>query len=278
MITLIWHSNKESSWESDWIEYLFENVPHLTITDYEQKLEIDNSFIIYNRTVLIDDYVKRLYNKGLNFGLIHVSDEWLEDSTDVYKYANVILRNYFKDLGTKVINFPLGWMRTFPYKISPKTVYQRKYIWSFSGHVDKTTRPAMAAAMSTIPNGKSYFKQCGQNWGPFEGHALDPIQMAELYNDSIFVPCPQGNCSIDSLRVCEALQVGSIPIVEYSDYWDKLYGSDNPLLQIKDWKDAPEIINDLLNNYDLLEQQRHLTYTWWTSHCDKLKDKITRIL
>jgi hypothetical protein len=277
MITLIWHSNKESGWEVDWIEYLFENIPHTSIADYEQKLEIDNSFIIYNRTAPVDEYAKRLHAKGLKFGLIHVSDEWLEDSTEAYQYAKVVLRNYYKDLGPTVINFPLGWMRTFPHNLPLKTVRERAYTWSFSGHIDKTTRPAMAAAMSTVPNGRSYFKQCGENWGPFEGHALDPTQLAELYNNSIFVPCPQGNCSIDSLRVCEALQAGSIPIVEQSDYWDRLYGSNNPLLQVKDWRDAPETIAVLMEKYETLEQLRESIYTWWINHCDKLKHKIAKL-
>jgi hypothetical protein len=278
MITLIWHSNKETGWEVDWIEYLFKDIPHTSIADYDQKLEIDNSFIIYNRTAPVDEYAKRLHARGLNFGLIHVSDEWLEDSTETYQYAKVVLRNYYKDLGPNVINFPLGWMRTFPYDLTPKTVFQRAYTWSFSGHVDKTTRPAMAAAMSTVPNGLSYFKKCGEHWGPFEGHALDPIQLAELYNNSIFVPCPQGNCSIDSLRVCEALQAGSIPIVEKSNYWDNLYGVGNPLLQVKDWKDAPETISVLMEKYETLEQLRGSTYRWWINHCDKLKHKILNLL
>lgn len=278
MITLIWHSNKETGWEVDWIEYLFEDIPHRSITDYGQTDEIDRSFIIYNRTASVADYAKRLHNKGINFGLIHVSDEWSEDSTEHYEYANVVLRNYYKDLGPNVINFPLGWMRTFPRNLPLKTVYERAYTWSFSGHIDKTTRPQMAEAMSMVPNGKSYFKKCGENWGPFEGHALNPVQLAELYNNSIFVPCPQGNCSIDSLRVCEALQAGSIPIVEKSDYWDNLYGVGNPLLQMRNWKDVPETIAVLMEKYETLEQLRSSTYNWWIKHCDKLKYKISNLL
>jgi len=278
MITLIWHSNKETGWEVDWIEYLFEGIPHRSVTDYDQKLEIDNSFIIYNRTAPVAEYAKRLYDKSITFGLIHVSDEWLEDPTEHYKYAKVVLRNYYRDLGPNVINFPLGWMRTFPRDLPLKTVYERAYTWAFSGHVDKTTRPKMAQWMQTVPNGKFYFKSCGQNWGPFEGHALDPVQLAYMYNDSVFVPCPQGNCSIDSLRVCEALQAGSIPIVEKNDYWNNLYGKDNPLLQIKDWNDAPETIAVLMEKYETLEQLRSSTYSWWIDHCDKLKYKILNLL
>jgi hypothetical protein len=43
MITLIWNSNKETGWEVDWIEYLFEDIPHRSITDYGQTDEIDRA-------------------------------------------------------------------------------------------------------------------------------------------------------------------------------------------------------------------------------------------
>ena len=46
MITIIWHSNRENSWEKDWIEYLFAKTPHHTITDYSQELiwEVTQAF------------------------------------------------------------------------------------------------------------------------------------------------------------------------------------------------------------------------------------------
>ena len=37
---------------------------------------------------------------------------------------------------------------------------------------------------------------------------------------SIFVPCPRGNSSPDTFRLYEALEAGSIPIVERDEYWD----------------------------------------------------------
>jgi hypothetical protein len=278
MITITWHTNRETSWECDWIEHLFSKVPHQTITDYQQTQYIDNSYIVYNAGVNIDNFALKMFQSGKKFGLIHLSDEWDRDSTANYALADVVLRNYYKDLGPKVINFPLGWMRTFPHDITPPTISERKHIWSFTGHVDKTTRPEMAKWMTTVPNGHYFFKQCGQIWGPFDGHALDPTQMAELYRNSVFVPCPQGNCSIDSFRVTEALQAGALPIVESSDYWNNLYGDDHPLLQIVDWATAPALINVLLKDPVALENYRANTYSWWIAHCEKLQNKIAGLL
>lgn len=278
MITIVWQTNFEGSWEKDWIEHLFRFTPHRTITDYDQKLALDRSLIVYNSTVNNDEYIKRLHSNGTKFGLIHLSDEWGKDSTENYKFAHIVLRNYYKNLGPNVINFPLGCMKTFPYNLRIKTVQERKYAWGFSGHVDKTTRPQMAAAMSTVPNGQYFFKHCGQNWGPFDGHALNPIEMASMYNDSIFIPCPQGNCSIDSLRVCEALQAGALPIVEKNEYWMDLYGDDHPLIQINSWADAPKLIESMCSDVNMLELVRSTTHKWWINYCDALSKKLIDII
>lgn len=271
MITIIWQCDASTAWEKDWIEHIFRNIPHNTVSDYDQSLIIDQCFIVYNRTVDNDQYIKNLHARRINFSLIHLSDEWEQDSTENYKLANVVLRNYYKDLGPNVINFPLGCMKTFPYDTRPNTISDRPYVWSFTGCVNKTSRPEMAKHMSTVPNGKSYF-----NWGSFEEHSLSPIELSELYNKTIFVPCPRGNYNIDSLRVCEALQAGAIPIVERSDYWANLYGKDHPLIEIDSWEDAPGVIDKLLNHH-LLEYKRTTTYNWWVTHCDKLSTKLKKI-
>jgi hypothetical protein len=259
---LVWLCGKDSSWECDWIDYLFEGV------------DADGTIVVYNSTADIASY---LLHHGPVLGLVHLSDEWGKDPVDHYSRAKYILRNYYKDLGSNVINFPLGWMRTFPYTLTPKTVKDRRYVWSFSGHVDKTTRPEMTHWMSTVEGGRGYFKKCGENWGPFEGHALDPHQLADLYNNSYFVPCPQGNYSIDSFRVTEALQAGALPIVERSEYWSNLFGQDHPLIELDSWDQAPSIIANLTQDYTLLEQKRSAAYSWWIKYCDNLKNNIRKI-
>lgn len=256
---IVWLCEKSRSWECDWIDYLFQGV---TVT---------GTILVYNSSADIKGYLDQ---HGPVLGLVHLSDEWNRDPVDHYSQAKLVLRNYYKDLGPNVLNFPLGWMRTFPHTLAPKPIQDRRYVWSFSGHVDKTTRPEMARWMSTVYGSRSYFKKCGENWGPFDGHALTPKELANMYNDSCFVPCPQGNQSIDSLRVCEALQVGAIPIVERSDYWAKLYGQDVPLLQIDSWSQAPDLIKHWSSDLGQLEKLRHDTYTWWINYCQNLKNTI----
>lgn len=277
MITLLWLTNRESSWETDWIEFLFQDIEHRTETDYSFSKEINNSILIYNSNSFNINYFQNLNQKGKKFGLIHLSDEWNKDPTDHYGLAKFVLRNYYKNINPNVLNFPLGWIQQFPENLNIKTLLERNLTWSFSGHVDKTTRPEMAKFMSTIPGGKGYFKKCGEIWGP-TGHALDPIQLAHMYNDSVFVPCPRGNCSIDSFRVTEALQSGALPIVEMDSYWNNMYGTDNPIIQISSWEAAPRVISNLLSDPQRLEIQRKTTHEWWIDHCRSVKRNIETLI
>ena len=273
MITLIWQANKEVSWETDWIEYLFRNVTHNTITDYQLNTEIDNCVIIYNSTVNNSDYIKNLYDKGITFGLIHLSDEWYRDPVDNYSLAKFVIRNFCGNYGPNVHVFPVGCISTYPYGLITNTVKQRQYTWSFSGHVDKSNRHEMTQYMTTVPNGKSYFKNCGE----YVGYALTPVQLWDMYNDSLFMPCPNGNFVMESFRLCEALQAGSLPIVERGDYWTQLYGDDHPLIQVDHWSQAPTVIEHLMTDLDALELQRYETHQWWLKHCDKLIETVTHL-
>lgn len=270
MIKLIWQIPRETDWSRDYIEYLFRKVPHETVEDLGLTLEEDYSIIIYNCVVNNLDYLKRLHSQGKRFILVHLSDEWYRDSVDPYQYADLVLRTYYKDCGPKVINFSTGWMKDSPIDIPDKTVDQRKHIWSFFGHINgKPTRKQMAEAMITVPMGIHYFVPDDQAFG------ITSIEMTHHYSDSIFVPCPTGNINFDTLRTNEALQVGAMPIVEYSNYWANLYGSDHPLIMVKDWSHAPELIDDLMKDRVALEKRRFNTLIWWQNYREDLVNRIS---
>jgi hypothetical protein len=262
--------NPETSWETDWLEYIFSKTPHITLADTRQQQFIDNSYIVYNSQVDIVPYIEKLVSKNKRFGLIHLSDEYNQDNLDHYKHAQVILRNYHRPINVpNVVHFPLGWMKTFPNELPIKSTWDRELVWSFVGTITKSTRAEMIHYMSTVPN--------GQHWGSHTGNPWPPVDMGQLYNNSIFVPCPRGNWNVDSFRVTEALQMGALPIVEKSDYWSNLYGKDHPLIEVENWQDAPGTIKYLLSNMRNLDIQRVLTHAWWTRYCNDLKNKISTL-
>lgn len=270
MFNIIWLCDKDNSWERDWIEFLFDRIPHTTTTDYNFEKPLKNRIVVFNCTVKIEEYLEKF---GYDVGLIHLSDEYYNDSRSFYPKVKFVLRNYFIEESKNVITIPLGWNLTYPYDTIPKTVFEKKYVWSFTGHVDKTTRLEMANNMNTVPNGKPFFKKSGEVWGNFLGHACTPTEMANLYNDSIFVPSPRGNFNQDTFRTTEALQVGAIPILEKDPYWNKLFGP-NPLLQVENWNQAPKLIKFLMNDLSQLESLRLTTYNWWINYISNLKNNI----
>jgi len=279
MITIVWQMDYKGSWEPDWIEYVFSKTPHVTVIDPNQEQFIDNSYIVYNHYVDIVPYIEKMVEQNKKFGLIHLSDEWERDSTDHYKYAHAVLKNHYRKIdNNNVTFFPLGWMVTFPHTLPIKSTWDREFTWSFSGVISKSTRIEMAKHMEIVPNGCRYFRPEWEDWGSHHGHALTPTQMAEMYNNSLFVPCPRGNVHVDSFRVTEALQMGALPIVEKSDYWTNLYGMDHPLIEIENWQDAPGTIKHLMSNIRNLDIQRALTHNWWIRYCNDLKNKIATLM
>jgi len=274
MFNIVWLCNRENAWERDWIEFLFDSIPHVTTTDYDWSKKLDNRIVVFNCTVKIEEYLEKF---GYDVGLIHLSDEYYKDSRDFYPKVKFVIRNYFIEENKKVMTIPLGWNIMYPHNTVAKNIYERKYVWSFTGHIEKTTRPVMAHYMSTVPNGMGYFKKGGESWGPFLGHACDPIQMADLYNNSLFVPSPRGNFNQDTFRTTEALQMGAIPIVENDPYWENLFGI-NPLIKINDWEEAPRLINDLMKDLPRLEELRLTIYNWWQNYLRNLKIKIEALI
>jgi len=275
-MNIVWLTNREESWEKDWIEFLFSDIPHTTITDYEFVGSPENSILVYNLTIDINKY---LQIHGYNYGLIHLSDEYYKDSTEHYSLVKFVLRNYFKDCESKVLNFPLGWMQGYPNNFSEKTVFDRKRVWAFAGQIEgRPTRQSMIEAMSNVEGGTHYYRRNGEVVGEFRGYTLNPQQMGELYNDSIFVLSPRGNWNQDCFRLTEALQAGALPIVEKSDYWNQMFGKNHPLLQVCDWSAAPKLIEGLLHNKNELENLRCKTSLWWNIYCRNLKTKIANML
>jgi hypothetical protein len=80
--------------------------------------------------------------------------------------------------------------------------------------------------------------------------------------------------SFDTIRANEALQAGALPIVEASDYWSNLYGSNHPLIMINNWDEAPALIHKLLENKPALEKRRMATVAWWQNYKEDLTNKI----
>jgi hypothetical protein len=273
-ITIVWQRPRSEVWEADWVEYLFQNIPHTTMEDVNHDTFINNSVIVesiwwapHHR-----GYVSELTKRNYNFGLIHLSDERCQDDISTYQNCKFVIRNYFRGhLGTDVMHFPLGWNSGFRDVTDNPVVTDRKYTWCFVGHRWDQNRNDMVASMKTVPMGNLYVAE-------HHGPRLVASDMSMLYRDAVFIPCPRGAISIDSFRVTESLEAGCIPVVERNDYWSNMYGSDVPFLQIDQWSQAPAQIAELISDTSLLEKYRQQCYTWWCNHRDNTMTQVTNLV
>lgn len=259
-VTLVWNRTKDSSWEVDWIEYLFRNVPHDTVeNNADHSLFYDNSIIIdtIRWAPYHDQYLQGMQQRGYRFGLIDLSEETRRDPIHSYDLAEFVLRQHWRaDVGENVVTIPLGYNKGFAELDHNPTAAQRQHTWAFVGQRWDQTRELMRQHMTTVPNGKIHVAED-------DAKRLTPQDMSEIYRNSIFVPAPHGWFSVDTFRATEALEAGCIPITEASDYWVNLYGEAPPYIQISHWSHAPRIIDSLMKDPQALEELRLRCYNWW---------------
>lgn len=273
-LTIVWQRARSSVWEDEWIEYLFQNIPHKTIENLNQSQYIDNSVIVdalcwapYH-----NNYIQELKNKGYRFGLVHLTDEDCRVDISSYNDCKFVLRNYYRGpMPDHVMNIPLGYNTGFTKHKDNPSFLGRKYTWACVAARWDQNRNDMVSVMSTVPDG---FLYVADHHGP----RLSPREMSRVYRDSIFVPCPRGAIIVDSFRVTEALEAGCIPIVERANYWSKMYGSDFPAIQIDNWFDASQIIKGLMNDKIRLENLRLNCYNWWTKKKQETVQGVTDLV
>jgi hypothetical protein len=273
-LTLIWQRARDSVWEDEWVEYLFRNIPHRTIENLNHDQYIDNSVIVdalcwapYH-----NDYVKEMKQRGLKFGLVHLTDE--DCTVDISSYADCkfVLRIYYRgSMPDHVMNIPLGYNTGFTAYTDNPPSNQRKFIWACVSARWDQNRNNMAQAMSSVPNGNLYV-------AGHHGPRLTPAEMSKIYRDCIFVPCPRGAIIMDNFRVTEALEAGCIPIVERSDYWANMHGPDFPAIQIDNWAWVPNLIQQYLQNPTELDILRNRCYNWWTVKKNQVTEDVTNLV
>lgn len=77
----------------------------------------------------------------------------------------------------------------------------------------------------------------------------------------------------ESFRVYEALEMGSIPVIERDDYWAGLLGADHPLPTVDVWPQLPELVRGM----DLDATQARCR-AWWRDYKGALSQAIGRLM
>lgn len=281
-ISLVWQAERKKVWEEDWLTELLVGLEYEVVDDMKFEKFIDNSIVIVvppqEKQML--PYFKKMHDLGYKFGIILLSDECYTCSTEFYKYAQFVFRNYWhKQFSNdpKVVCFALGYKTGFWNGIprSRANELRRPYCWSFAGQIGgKPTRAAMIAQLKQV---SPYYIHEIHAW--LDPRSLNTYEYQTLLLNSIFVPCGRGYWNIDSFRTWEALECGCIPIVEKFplDYFKKFLG-DHPFLTVDSWEQAPLLMSQLMADPEALEAKRQECITWWDEYKKKTGQKMISII
>ena len=138
----------------------------------------------------------------------------------------------------------------------------------------RPTRSKMLTELKEVSG--EYFENINSGWQSKD--MLSTEEYKKILEDSVFVPCPRGNESVDTFRLYETLEVGSIPLIEKDSYWGDLLG-EHPLIEVPpSWEGVGADLELLLSHPDFLHSHRKKISAWWTAHKAALKSKILGIL
>jgi hypothetical protein len=181
----------------------------------------------------------------------------------------------------KVTVLPLGYHWTINSKannclaITPHPPF-REQDWTFLG-TGWQNREQLLAPLKDISGVRCharYFK----NWNDPEA-AKRGEYISELL-DSLFVPCPEGQ-NPETFRFYEALECGAVPLVvrtPKSAYWMEYVSNRLPLILLRSWKEAADLIGFMKADMTRYEQYREKLLTAWMTWKEKLREDVGKWL
>jgi hypothetical protein len=272
-LTFIWQS--ASYQERDWINEILRPIAGHQIVDGQHRVVLDNCLLIDSYPYWRPrDYYESF--RGKNAWLLHLGDETYEGGYDRYDYFRGVLRSYWSKIFNprRVLQIPLGYSAGTGPATGQLCARQRAYLWSFVGAAAKSSRPEMIGALSPItPN----FVHTTDDPNT---RRMSKNEYQEILRQSVFAPSAMGNVNLECFRPYEALECGSVPILEKRiglDYFANILGK-HPIPSFKTWGEARQFLAQL--RWDD-EAQDHLIAEctdWWRSYKRDLSARIERFI
>jgi hypothetical protein len=253
-------------YSNKWIYEILKKIKY-TIIENEKDLKKNDILLIVDSSV---EEKSELYSK-LNLicskiFLFHLGDEYgISDLSSIYDNCNYIWRpfcssKYFNN--NKVRCIPIGYKSG----VLNKKKSKRKYKWAFTGTPHKSSRHDLLFHFSGI---KPFFCHKTEK---FNVKNISVEEMSEVLSSTEFIPCPYGFFHPETYRLYEALECGSIPIVEKAyKYYDRLF-PNNPFVKIDKWVDAKPIIKEW--DINQINKKREECVAWWSEKKNNIEDFI----
>ena len=259
----------EINFSFKWINEIFSKFKINNFYDTENKFDYfkNNSLIVVsvgkNTNERLIEYISEYNKNGLNYSILHLSDEDYGQNIDFYSVSQKIIRNYYNEEYCNrynIITIPLGF-QTGIKNYNCNKIYDVNFIGQL-----KSDRNLM---LNTFYGVEEKFMRLTQMWNDPNG--LNINEYSDVLSKSWFTLCPRGWVNIDSFRINESLECSSIPISTLDngfDYFEKIYG-DYPFIVGKNWEDS---YNKYLNcNRIVLSKDCQI---WWSNFKENLKTKL----
>jgi len=282
--TVIWQSAKHPARE--WISEVFGPYIEGHILDGERKVVVDHALLVDDFVYARDGEYYRNF-LGKDAFLLHFQDEFYELGINVYKNFRGVFRAFWAGIFNEnhIHRLPVGYTNETKNKGPVIPASERIYLWSFLGQVNKSSRPDMVRELAHVEPHFFFATDALAGWTVYNRKAEAPRRFtreecAALLLNSSFSPAPMGNAHIECYRPYEALESGSIPIVEKRmtlDYYRELLGP-NPMLAVRSWAEAQKVIADMLKNPKTMDALQTECIEWWSSYKKTFSEKAGEFL
>jgi hypothetical protein len=272
--------DNSASWEKDYIGELFSNINYDIVYLDDLNLINDNmtnNILVFSSNTYSFKSILNIVLRIKPFIIVHLSDEWgnRPEYTYLAQHTKLLLHQHHFDhypygYFNNIYQIPLGYMtnmfnKKYGLDYNKKTLLERKYIWSFIGNI-KQDRQEIINKFSNKFDKK------------FIGNNMSPSEMADIYNDTIFVPNGKGNIVIDCFRIYEAILTGCIPIIvcDKKEFNERFYYNNDypPFIYEETWTDAVNKCDYLLNNTEELKNIALTNHKWLQSKINHIKSLI----
>jgi len=250
MNNVIWLSIKEGTpargmWDQNLFELAFEGYNHSEkITDQEEAI------VIVPGAYQDVDKINREITKLTKCVVIITSDE--ENKFEINRLDHPemkVFTTYPNQPPSEYYNWLPIWYPPHANNVSP---LEKTIDWLFLGQINHQKRKEMRDEVYSIPKGMIY------DTGGFS-RGLERSEYLSLMSRSKVVLCPRGNVSLDSFRIYEALECGSIPIAEGRTFWTNMFGE----CQFPVVDNRSEWNTHLRNSIEIYDHLSPKISEWW---------------
>lgn len=270
-----------SKWyEFAWIKQIFSFIPNFEI-ELVQTPPTDIPIVVVQKPHIEQTAIvlKGWSDAGLEFYVLHMSDEFCSDPIDFYELPGCkgVVRNYWRgDLGPKVVTIPLGFHWAIPNGEpsihTPRPPF-RELAWSFvgTGWLDRRSK---LNPLTQVGEHKLVFMD---DWN--SPSMLSREECLSILLNSWCVPCPSGHNG-ETFRFYEALEAGAVPIVvcEGNERFLAFVVSYFQIMVANSWEHAAQLVYTLKKQPEVYEKYRDGILAGWELMKAKAKEDVRRIL